>query len=205
MCPGSITALAASATAIGSTGATAGAAATATTAAAAGTASAAGGAAGTALGASVIAGASAMPLSVAAGGTAGTGVSAGTAISGVSAAGSVGFGLMQQAKTQQMYKEQAARQALMAQRQQMDTIKQARVATGQATQNAANQGAINTSASEGGTGGIQSALTGNLDYLSQFNKYSDAASADSQSASIFGSASKLGSTIFDEQQEGNLV
>jgi hypothetical protein len=111
---------------------------------------------------------------------------------------------MQQAKMQAAYKEQAARQALMAQRQQMDTIRQARAATGQATQNAANQGAINTSASEGGIGGIQSALTGNLDYLTRFNNFSDAASADSASASIFGSASRLGSTIFDEQANGNL-
>lgn len=166
------------------------------------------GASGAGVGASIAAGgawAAAAPITAAsAGGIAGTGVGVGTAVSAVSGAGSLGFGLMQQAKTQQMYKEQEARQVLMAQRQQMDTIKQARVATGQATQNAANQGAINTSASEGGIGGIQSALTGNLDYLTRFNNFSDAASSDSQSASIFGSASKLGSTIFDEQQNGSL-
>jgi hypothetical protein len=111
---------------------------------------------------------------------------------------------MNQVKQQEAFKEAQARQNLMAQRQIMDTVKQARVATGQATQNAASQGVSTSSASEGGIGGIQSALTGNLNYLTQFNQESDAQSSDINSASIFGAASKLGSTIFDEQSNGNL-
>lgn len=138
-------------------------------------------------------------------GVLGTGLSGSTIATGVGAAGSLGFGVMGQISQQKVFTEEQQRQNLMALRQKEDTIKQARVAMGTAVNNAATQGAINTSGAAGGQGSIQSSLSGNLGYLTSFNQFSDEASSAGYQASIFGGAEKLGSTIFNNATGENSI
>ena len=92
----------------------------------------------------------------------------------------------------------AQRQAAKLQQQQMDlqaarqsrsVVQQARVAQANATQNANNQGASNSSAYQGGTGSIQSQMGGNLSFLDQYNSLSDQSSHELGKASQFAAES----------------
>ena len=76
-------------------------------------------------------------------------------------------------------------------------MRQARVAYANSQNAAANQGAMTSSGEAGGTGGIASQLTGNLDYLTQYNQYSKQSSSAEAAAGIFGSVATFGKTVFD--------
>lgn len=128
----------------------------------------------------------------------------------VGAAAAVGgtvIAAKQASKARKLQKQQYAFERQLAQnrsmRERRDAIRAARLATGAAVSNAANQGALDTSASIGGLGSISSQLNSNLSFLDTNQKLSDQAGlAASRANSALSkmqtaqSISQLGMTVF---------
>lgn len=85
----------------------------------------------------------------------------------------------------------------MNEHQKLDTIAQSRIAAGAAKNNAANQGAIGSSADSGGQGSIQSQLSGNLGYLDEYKNLTNSAAEAESSANTFGDISSFAFKVFN--------
>lgn len=104
------------------------------------------------------------------------------AVAGISlAVGAVGAYQSYEARKQQakFNKQAAAAQRaqdnMKAARERREAIRNARLASGTITQNAANQGVSGSSAALGGLGSIESQLNQGLSFLDGFNRLSDQA------------------------------
>lgn len=108
---------------------------------------------------------------------------------GVAAAGT--FMSIKAQKKQAKYmkaanKAQRQQDTLRAARERKEAIRAARMSTGTVLQASVNQGSIDTSASLGGLGSIESQLKSNLSFLDQFNALSD------QAGNLIGKANQQG-------------
>ena len=108
------------------------------------------------------------------------------------------------AATQESMKYQRQMDNYKAARERVQAIRSARLAAGTSLQSAANQGAMNTSASIGSMGSIASQLNSNLSFLDTNNKLSDMASQKlgeaaqhRASAELWGSIAGAGSSLFN--------
>lgn len=110
-------------------------------------------------------------------------------------------------KARKLQKKQYAYERQLAQnraaRERRDAIRAARLAQGTALSNSVNQGALDTSASIGGLGSIQSQLNSNLSFLDTNQKLADqaglyASRANSALSKMQSeqSISQLGMTVF---------
>lgn len=80
-------------------------------------------------------------------------------------------------------------------RERRDAIRAARLAAGQVTSSAANQGATDSSAFIGGLGSIQSQLNSNLSFLDTNQKLADQAGNAASRANAFLSKAQTGAAI----------
>jgi hypothetical protein len=98
---------------------------------------------------------------------------------------------------------QRAQDNMKAARERREAIRNARIASGQIEQAAANQGVSNSSAALGGMGSIEQQLNQGLSFLDGYNTLSDQASRyigkankAGVNAGMWGSVSNLGMTVF---------
>lgn len=132
---------------------------------------------------------------------------------GVGVAGVGAYKANQNAKKAAAAQREAAeldrkRMTLQNARERRDAIRASRLAFAQAQQNAENQGASASSASQGGLGSIQSQLSSNISFLDRFSTLSDMASQQlgraqiyQQRASTAQAVSNLGMAVFNSSDK----
>ena len=124
----------------------------------------------------------------------------------VAAGGAVMSYKAQQKQVKMQKRAQAAQRAqdnMKAARERREAIRNARIAAGSISQDAANQGVSGSSAALGGLGSIGSQLNQNLSFLDQYNRLSDQASIAlgkanqyGVNAQTWGSVSSIGMRVF---------
>lgn len=124
----------------------------------------------------------------------------------VGAAGTVMSYKQQKKQAKFQKRAQAAQRAqdnMRAARERREAIRNARIASAQITQNAANQNVAGSSAALGGIGSIESQLNQNLSFLDGMNRLADQASMNlgkaadaATSAGMWNSVAGLGMKVF---------